>query len=320
MFAIETKNLIHEYQEHFWSRRKLALQGLDLQVNEGEIFGFLGANGAGKTTTIKVLVGLHKPRSGEARICDIPVAEVGSRRWLGFMPENPYFYEYLTARESMHFYGALSDVPRRERAGRSDELLEFVGMKEAADVRVKEFSKGMRQRLGIAQALVHKPRVVILDEPMSGLDPVGRLQVREAILSLKRAGMTVFFSSHVLGDVEMICGRVGLIMQGRMQAVGPIHELLQAENRRIEVGAENLADADAKRIAATALHHLTQGNQVVFTFDAWDKADAAVRSIMDAGANLRLLRPVRETLEEYFMRSFGKSRKEVGEWSGGGDR
>ena len=236
------------------------------------------------------------------------------------MPENPYFYEYLTARESMHFYGALSDVPRRERIQRSDQLLEFVGMKDAANVRVKEFSKGMRQRLGIAQALVHKPRVVILDEPMSGLDPVGRMQVREAILSLKHDGMTVFFSSHVLGDVEMICDRVGLIMQGKIKAVGPIHELLQAESHRIEVGAENLLPEIVDRIKVTALRSLSQGAQVVFTFDDWGKADAAIKCVMDSGADLRLVRPVRETLEEYFMRFSGKSRTEVGEWSGGGDR
>jgi len=320
MFAIETRDLIHEYREHFWSRPKRALRGLALSVQEGEIFGFLGANGAGKTTTIKILVGLHAPKSGTARIFDTPVQQVASRRAIGFMPENPYFYEYLTARESMRFYAALCEVPARERARRGDELLSFVGLDEAKDTRVKEFSKGMRQRLGIAQALVHEPRLVILDEPMSGLDPVGRLQVREAIVSLKSRGITVFFSSHVLGDVEMICDRVGLIVQGQMEATGPVHELLQAQSRQIEVGAEGLSAAAISALRDKALRVYTQGDQTVFLYDDWTRADAAVQAIASECAHLSLLRPTRETLEEYFMRSTGKRRQDVGAWSGGGDR
>lgn len=320
MLAIETRQLRHEYRTHFWQAPKVALRGLDLRVEAGEIFGFLGSNGAGKTTTIKILVGLHRQKSGAAEIFGRDARTLESRRGVGFMPENPYFYEYLTAWESLLFYAALCDVPRTERARRAEELLEFVGLAEAKRARVKEFSKGMRQRLGIAQALVHRPRLAILDEPMSGLDPAGRLQVREAILQLKREGVTVFFSSHVLGDVEMICDRVGLLMRGELTASGSVPELLQDRSGRIEVGAEKIGAELTVRLAADAVSTLEQGNAAVFCFDSWDQADAAVRAIVNAGGRITLVRPARETLEEYFMRSTGKSRSEVADWSGGGDR
>ena len=173
--AISARGLTHSYQRNFWEKKRLALDSLDLTVGRGEIYGFLGANGAGKTTTIKILVGLQRQSSGAAEIFGIPVSDMECRRRIGFMPENPYFYEYLTARESLDFYGALCDLPRSGRRARNnDELLEFVGLSRAADIQLREFSKGMRQRLGIAQAIVHRPPLVILDEPMSGLDPVGR--------------------------------------------------------------------------------------------------------------------------------------------------
>jgi ABC-2 type transport system ATP-binding protein len=320
MNAIETQNLVHAYQKHFWSPRKTALNGLDLKVAEGEIFGYLGANGAGKTTTIKILVGLHSQTSGTATVFGRSVRDVNSRREIGFMPENPYFYEYLTAAESLDFYGSLCDMPRADRKKRGAELLEFVGLADARDVRMKEFSKGMRQRIGIAQALIHKPKLVVLDEPMSGLDPVGRMQVREAILSLKREGMTVFFSSHVLQDVEMICDRAGLLLDGKLQAAGPLSELLQAENKRIEVAAENLPPQLALKLHAVAASSARRGEGEFFIFDDRDKADAAAREIVQSGAKLNLFRPSGETLEEYFMRSTGKTRAEVGAWSGGGDK
>ena len=320
MPAIETKQLVYAYKEHLWSRPVPALRGLDLAVDEGEIYGFLGANGAGKTTTIKILVGLQPAKSGTATLFGQSVNDAASRRAIGFMPENPYFYEYLTAGESMRFYGALSEVPAGERRKRSDELLNFIGLADARDVRVKEFSKGMRQRLGIAQALIHRPRLVILDEPMSGLDPVGRLQVREAILSLKQQGLTVFFSSHVLGDVEMICDRVSLLRKGVLEAAGPIDELLQAESRRIEVGAEQLDRETSDKLRQQARQAFEQGGRTVFVFQEWEAANRAVEIIRASSGHLCLLRPVRETLEEYFMRTTGRSRAEVGDWSGGGDR
>jgi ABC-2 type transport system ATP-binding protein len=330
MVAIQTRSLVHEYATHFWSRPKQALRGLDLAVEKGEIFGYLGANGAGKTTTIKILVGLLRPRSGEAALFDVPVRDLESRRSVGFAPENPYFYEYLTARESLRFYAALCDVPRAERAKRADELLEFVGLREAADVRLKEYSKGMRQRLGIAQAIVHRPRLAILDEPQSGLDPVGRLQVREAILRLKQDGTTVFFSTHILSDVEMICDLVGLVVKGKLEACGPVSSLLQTQVKGVEVGAEGLPPVfvetlgrDAvSAVAATAAAPgtATRAPGHLFAFATEDQAAAAVKAILAAGGRLTLYRPLRETLEEYFMRTTGQARADIGGWSSNADR
>lgn len=318
--AIETKGLIHTYQKHFWSKKTSALRGLDLDVAEGEIYGYLGANGAGKTTTIKVLVGLQRQTAGDARICGIPVNDPKSRQSLGFQPENPYFYEYLTAMESMLFYAALCDVPAKERKSRSEELLEFVSMKEAANVRVGEFSKGMRQRLGIAQALVHRPKVVILDEPMSGLDPVGRSQVREAILNLKEQGLTVFFSSHVLSDVEMISDRVGLLQDGKLEACGPIHDLLDAQSKSFELGVENVDETTAENLSKKASRVMDRKGTRTYVFSSRDDADDAVAAVIQSGGRISSLRPHRESLEEYFMRTSGKARDEVGAWSGGADR
>lgn len=305
--AIEVKGLTHSYQKNFWEKKRLALHGLDLTIREGEIFGFLGANGAGKTTTIKILVGLQVQNKGTAAIFGIPSTDINSRRMIGFMPENPYFYEYLTARESLDFYGALCDQPKSERATRNVDLLDFVGLADAADIRLKEFSKGMRQRLGIAQAIVHRPKLVILDEPMSGLDPVGRRQVREAILDLHAGGTTIFFSSHILSDIEIICHRAALIDKGRLLAEGTIPELLQAAELDIEVGGSGLPDQDAAALAAMAKRTLAQGGESLFVFDAWDKADKAV-DMFRAKGKLTSLRSIKESLEEYFMRTTGTAR------------
>lgn len=308
--AIAVKGLCHSYQKNFWERKRLALDNLDLTVEPGEIYGFLGANGAGKTTTIKILVGLQEQMRGSAEIFGIPAANQECRRKIGFMPENPYFYEYLTARESLDFYAALCDLPRAERRTRSEELLEFVGLSRAADVRLREFSKGMRQRLGIAQAIVHRPPLIILDEPMSGLDPMGRRQVREAILDLHAGGAAIFFSSHILSDVEMICGRAALIDHGRLLASGTLDDLLQAEELEIEVGGTGLSEEDRALLTGMAKRSLRQGDEVLFIFDGWDKADRAAE-LFRAHGRLTLLRTVKESLEEYFMRSTGTARTEL---------
>jgi ABC-2 type transport system ATP-binding protein len=320
MPAIETHELHHAYRRNAWSPRIEALRGLDLAVEAGEVFGYLGANGAGKTTTIKILVGLLHPTRGTARLFGKDSREAESRRAVGFQPENPYFYEYLTADESLRFYAALAGVPRRERAARSGELLEFVGLADAARVRVKAFSKGMRQRLGIAQALVHRPRLVILDEPMSGLDPVGRLQVREAILELRRQGLTVFFSSHVLADVELVCDRVGLLDGGRLQDSGPLGTLLERETKRIEVGVAGGTGLLREQLKTAAAAYREEGDLLVLAFGAEAEAQEAIRLAAEESATVRFVQPVRETLEEYFMRRTGRSRAEVGAWSGGADR
>lgn len=308
--AISIRGLTHSYQKNFWEKKRLALDSLSLEINEGEIYGFLGANGAGKTTTIKILVGLQTQTRGEAFIFGIPTTDMDCHRKIGFMPENPYFYEYLTARESLDFYGALCDLPQAGRAERIDELLDFVGLSNARDIRLKEFSKGMRQRLGIAQAIVHRPPLIILDEPMSGLDPVGRRQVREAILDLHSRGTTIFFSSHILSDIEMICHRAALIDHGKLIAAGTIDELLQAQEQEIEVGGTGLSDADRQILTDMSKRAVTRGGEMLFTFDSWEKADRAVEMFRQKG-KLTELRAIKESLEDYFMRSTGKAREEL---------
>ena len=308
--AIRTGALSHSYQRNFWERKRLALDGLNLIVERGEIYGFLGANGAGKTTAIKILVGLQAQTAGTAEIFGIPVADKECRRRIGFMPENPYFYEYLTARESLDFYGALCDLPAAERRRRGGELLDFVGLSPAADTRLVEFSKGMRQRLGIAQAIVHRPPLVILDEPMSGLDPVGRRQVRQAILDLHAGGATIFLSSHILSDIEMICHRAALIDKGTLLAAGTLEELLDTRELEIEVGGTGLDAERSASVAARAKRSLRRNGETLLSFDNWDAAYFAVDMFREHG-RLTLLRTVKESLEDYFMRSTGKAMAET---------
>jgi ABC-2 type transport system ATP-binding protein len=309
--AISVRGLTHSYQNNFWEKRRLALDSLDLTVGRGEIYGFLGANGAGKTTTIKILAGLQRQTGGAAEIFGIPASDMECRRRIGFMPENPYFYEYLTARESLDFYGALCDLPRSARRPRNDELLEFVGLSRAADIRLKEFSKGMRQRLGIAQAIIHRPPLVILDEPMSGLDPVGRRQVRQAILNLHAGGATIFFSSHILSDIEMICHRAALIDKGRLIADGALAELLDTRELAIEVGGAGLDAESLAGLEAAAKSCIRRDGETLLSFGGWEDAYRAV-DLFRARGRLTLLRTVRESLEDYFMRSTGEPAAEAG--------
>src|SRR5271156_6849048 len=234
--AIEISGLTKDYATGFWrKKRRRALDGLTFDVRNGEVFGFLGPNGAGKTTTIKLLLSLIFPPSGTARIRGRSIDDVEMHREIGFLPEQPYFYDYLTAREfldySAQFFG-FSAAERRERVSR---FLERVGLATAANVQLRKFSKGMMQRVGIAQAILHDPPVVILDEPTSGLDPVGRREVREIILELKKQGRTVFFSTHILSDAEMLCDRVAVLAGGKLQGVGAPGAIVAIKAHAMEI-------------------------------------------------------------------------------------
>src|SRR5581483_5262176 len=209
-----------------WRTPITALAGLSFSVSRGEIYGFLGPNGAGKTTTLKILMGLMRATSGKAEILGKPAGDVETRRRIGFLPEAPYFYDYLTAEEFLSFYGHLAGIDRGALACRVTELLDLVGLSEARTRQLRKFSKGMLQRIGLAQALIHDPELIILDEPMSGLDPIGRKQIRDLILSLRDQGKTVFFSTHIVPDVEMICDRVGIVVKGKLLASGRVDELV----------------------------------------------------------------------------------------------
>ncbi|MEK7702710.1 MAG: ABC transporter ATP-binding protein [Nitrospirota bacterium] len=227
MKAIEIQNLRKVYKTDIGKKETTALNGISLSVTEGEVFGFLGPNGAGKTTTIKILIGLMTPTSGTARLFDQEITNESVRSKIGFLPETPSFYEYLTGTEILSFYGQLFDLPKNEIKARTAALLKQVGLESSAHLQLRKFSKGMLQRIGIAQALINDPALVILDEPMSGLDPIGRKEMRELILALKAQGKTIFFSSHIIHDVEMICDRVGILAKGKLLGIGHLDEIRQ---------------------------------------------------------------------------------------------
>src|SRR5438552_11713810 len=243
--AIEIQNLTKDCEVGFWGKRKVrALDGLSLSVEPGQIFGFLGANGAGKTTTLKLLMRLIYPTSGTARINGRDINDVSMHAHIGYLPENPYFYDYLTAREFLTYCAELFGQDRAERELRTEELLTRVNLeKKSWDRQLRKFSKGMLQRVGLAQALVNDPEIVFLDEPMSGLDPVGRREVRDLIASLRTQGKTVFMCSHILSDIEVLCDNVAILKAGRLAHSGSLAELRAGEANSVEVIATR-ADAE----------------------------------------------------------------------------
>jgi ABC-2 type transport system ATP-binding protein len=296
---LRTEGLSKIFEVGVRRRRVAAVDDLTLAVEEGEIFGFVGPNGAGKTTTIKMLMGLIFPTRGRAFIFDAPIPSKRSKARIGYLAENPSYYEFLTGAEALRFYAKLSEVPRGEVDRRCEELLALVGLSGAADRQIRKYSKGMQQRLGIAQALVADPAFVVLDEPMSGLDPVGRKEMRDIILELKRRGKTVFFSTHILPDVEALCDRVGVIMGGKLRDVGKLEALLSARVKSVEAtfvgpGAEGPFEGGSE-VAR-------EGERATFAFEEAGAADAAVRTVVRAGGRVAALTSHRETLEDFFMR------------------
>ncbi len=287
-----------------WRRRKIvAVDNLSLSVEEGEICGFLGPNGAGKTTTLKVLFGLLSPTSGRSTVLGCDSRELGFRKDVGFLPENPYFYDYLTGEEFLDFYGRLFELPKHLRRERVVSLLKLVGLERAAGLRLRKYSKGMLQRIGMAQALINDPKLLILDEPQSGLDPSGRKQIRDLILEMRARGKTVLFSSHILSDAEMICDRVLIINGGRLVAVGRLDELLEARVRSVEVRVEGLPPEARERLRRRSLSLIESGDSVQFVVEGGEEEVPAVLDLIAAaGGRLRSLVPHRDTLEDLFLR------------------
>jgi ABC-2 type transport system ATP-binding protein len=310
MAAIEILGLEKTYAVGFWRKKpKRALKPLHLRVENGEIFGFLGPNGAGKTTTLKMLMGLVFPTAGRARILDMEFNDPRVKAQIGFLPEQPYFYDHLTARELLDYYGQLSGVDARERPRRVSEMLDRVGLRDAAGVQLRKFSKGMLQRVGIAQAILHDPRVVFLDEPMSGLDPMGRREVRDLMEQLKAQGKTVFFSTHILSDAEALCDRVAIINLGELRGVGAVHDLTASGRGKVELVWHGTGvPASLKALGADC--HVT-GN-IMRAILPEEKQDAALEGLKREHLRLISLTPVRTSLEDYFVAQLKPEKETAG--------
>jgi ABC-2 type transport system ATP-binding protein len=299
--VLKTDALSKQFKVGFWGRPVTALERLDLEVHTGEIFGFLGPNGAGKTTTLKILMGLIYPTSGKAWILGHKVGEVAMKQQVGFLPESPYFYDYLTAEEFMSFYGQLFGLRGPLLDERITALLSTVGLSYARNLQLRKFSKGMLQRIGIAQALINDPHLVILDEPMSGLDPVGRKEIRDLILQLKAQGKTIFFSSHILHDAEVLCDRVGILIKGRLVALGKVTELIgAASTQSIEVVMEGLDPEGVERLRTIAETVIPQGERLLAVLH--NQIDQVLDLIRARSARLISVTPQQPSLEELFMR------------------
>ncbi len=307
--AIETFALEKQYRVGFWRKKpKQALYPLTLSVEEGEVFGFLGPNGAGKTTTLKLLMRLIFPTGGSARVLGKDIGDQSVKRDIGFLPEQPYFYDHLTARELLDYYAELSGVDAGERSRRVQTVIARVGLADSSNTQLRKFSKGMLQRVGIAQAIIHNPKLIFLDEPMSGLDPIGRREVRDLIQSLKEEGRTIFFSTHILSDAETLCDRVGVINHGKLRGIGVLADLAREVSGKTEI----LWEGEGARAGIEALGgraHSTSGTTRVVLPET--KLDAAIDAIRAGGGKIISVTPVRVTLEEFFLEKLN-STDEVG--------
>jgi ABC-2 type transport system ATP-binding protein len=307
MAAVETLNLEKTYAVGFWRKTpRVALRPLNLTVAEGEVFGFLGPNGAGKTTTLKLLMGLVFPTGGTARILGKDIHDSAIKAQIGFLPEQPYFYDYLTAQELLEYYAQLSGVEAKERDCKIEAMLERVGLRDAARVQLRKFSKGMLQRVGLAQAILHDPKVVFLDEPMSGLDPMGRREVRDLIEELKQQGKTVFFSTHILSDAEALCDRVAIIHQGELRGIGHVAELTSSVAGKVElIWNGNAVPAGFSALGAEC-HTI---GETIRTVLPEAQQEAALEILRRERLRLVSLTPVRSSLEEYYLQKVGPEAK-----------
>ena len=310
MSAIEILGLEKIYSVGFWRKRpKRALHPLHLTVEDGEIFGFLGPNGAGKTTTLKLLMGLVFPTAGSARILGCDWTDPQVKAQIGFLPEQPYFYDYLTAHELLEYYGQLSGVPAKQRKQRVDQVLQQVGLRDVQGVQLRKFSKGMLQRVGIGQAILHDPKLVFFDEPMSGLDPMGRREVRDLMSQLKSEGKTVFFSTHILSDAETLCDRVAVIHKGELRGVGAVEDLTSSVQGKVEViwhGTQ--VPTSIKALGAEC--HVT-GDRVRAII-AENQQDAVIDALRRERLRLIAITPVRTSLEAYFVEKLRRAETTAG--------
>jgi ABC-2 type transport system ATP-binding protein len=296
--AIRIQDLQKTFRLGFIPKARPVLKGITFTVREGEIFGYLGPNGAGKTTTIKCLLGLIRPDAGTVDILGRSSLSPRSREALGFLPENPYFYDYLTAREFLAFTADLFGLPRRDKEERIARLLALVGLERAADLPLRKYSRGMLQRAGLAQALINEPKLVILDEPLGGMDPLGRKEIRDIIVRFKDEGKTVFFTSHILQDIEMICDRVAIIVGGRIVKEGALRDLVSEKVLFTEVTVAGVA---AEAFGALGESLSVQGDRVLLKVFEEAKVDEVLDLVRDRKGRLVSLSPRTETLEDIFV-------------------
>jgi ABC-2 type transport system ATP-binding protein len=312
--VIEIENLTKEYPFGFLHlKKKTSLEGLSMQVEDGEVFGFLGPNGAGKSTTIKLLMGLIFPTAGTARILGKPIGDTEMHRDIGYLPEQPYFYDYLTAAEVLDYFARFHELTATERRERVQKMLKKVGLETAKKIQLRKYSKGMLQRVGLAQAILHDPKVVILDEPMSGLDPVGRREVRDIILELKHMGKTVLFSTHILPDAEMLCDRVGVIVGGKLRGVGAPGEMVGMKAQGMEILFERSGASPSGNSPSvnTPVGNAPEGNALFARATrtgeryrlqvAEEELYAAIEQIRNSQGKILSVTQVKASLEEYFM-------------------
>jgi len=305
---IEIENLTKDYEVGFWKKKRVrALDGLTLNVEGGQIFGFLGGNGAGKTTTIKILMSLIFPTTGNAKIFGEDISSVRMHSRIGYCPENPYFYDYLKASELMNYFGELFGLDASRRTQKTEELLTKVGLEEKDwNKQLRKFSKGMLQRVGLAQALINEPEIVFLDEPMSGLDPIGRREIRELIADLREKGTTVFMSTHILSDIEALCDNVAILRRGRLAATGKLDDLLSeaGERQSFEINVKGVSAEELKaeidQIAGAEIFSKPSGANIHVPEET--DIDKILKITREKGGKLVSVQPVRQSLEELFVK------------------
>ena len=307
-YIVEIENLSKDYEVGFWKKKKVrALDGLNLQVEGGQIFGFLGGNGAGKTTTIKILMSLMFPTTGTARILGSDISDVKMHSRIGYCPENPYFYDYLKARELMNYFGELFGLDAAQRNRKTEELLTKVGLEEKDwNKQLRKFSKGMLQRVGLAQSLINEPEIVFLDEPMSGLDPIGRREIRELIAELREKGTTVFMSTHILSDIEALCDNVAILRGGKLAATGNLNDLLtnSGETQIFEITVKGVTAEVLRSEIANIFGATVSAKPNGATIQVLDEKDIdkLLPIIRNEGGSLISVQPVRQSLEELFVK------------------
>ena len=301
---LEIEKVDQSFRSGFWMKQIQVLHSVSLKVPEKSISGFLGANGAGKTTLIHLIAGLRKPVRGQIRVMGYQATTTEARACLGYLPERPYFYEHLTGEGLLEYFGALSGMKRLRVRERITEVLAVVRMSEARQVELKNYSKGMLQRIGIAQALLHDPQFLVLDEPMSGLDPLGRKEIRELMIQLASEGRSIFFSTHFIPDVESLCDRVVLIQKGKIIGAGPIREFIGDQGVQTEIIFSNLSLDRAKSLAVFAtLRELPDSLRGVL--DEKENSDQVLMKLLQSGAKIHSVSPLRPSLESFFETSQG---------------